>query len=52
VVIVEVKLNIDGKDVSLNKFVEKILGGTILGAVASLRGMKKDWKEIEIKIKK
>jgi hypothetical protein len=38
--------------VDLNEFVEKILGGTIVGAVTSLRGVKKDWKKIAIEVTK
>lgn len=49
---VEVKLFVDGKDIDLNEFVTKILSGTIIGTVTSLRGIKKDWKEIELKIRK
>jgi hypothetical protein len=44
------KLVIDGKEVPLNEFVEKILRGTMVGAVTSLRGIKEDWKKIEIEI--
>jgi len=36
----------------LNEFVEKILSGTIAGAVTSLRDIKKDWKKIEIVVTK
>ena len=46
------KLLVDGKEVPLNEFVEKILNGTIVGAVTSLRGIKEDWKKIEIEISK
>ena len=46
------KLKVDGKEIPLNEFVEKILGGTIAGAVTSLRGIKEDWEKIEIEIKK
>jgi hypothetical protein len=46
------KLKIDGKDIPLNEFVEKILSGTITGALTSLRGIKEDWKKIEIEIQK
>jgi hypothetical protein len=46
------KLLIDGKEIPLNEFVEKILNGTIVGAVTSLRGIKEDWKKIEIEISK
>ena len=46
------KLKVDGKDIPLNEFVENILSGTITGAVTSLRGIKEDWKKIEIEIEK
>jgi hypothetical protein len=48
----EVKLSVDGKQVELNEFVSKILGGTIVGAVTSLRGISKEWKEIKIEVTK
>lgn len=47
-----VDLLIDGQAVDLNEFVEKILGGTVVGAVTSLRDVKKDWAKIEIRVKK
>jgi hypothetical protein len=46
------KLKVDGKEIPLNDFVEKILNGSITGAVTSLRGIKEDWKKIEIEIQK
>ncbi|MGD0644358.1 MAG: hypothetical protein ABSA75_05585 [Candidatus Bathyarchaeia archaeon] len=46
------KLKVDGKEIPLNDFVEKILNGTITGAVTSLRGIREDWKKIEIEIQK
>lgn len=46
------KLKIDGKEIPLNEFVEKILNGTITGAITSLRGIKDDWTKIEIEIEK
>ena len=45
-------MKVDEKDIPLNEFVEKILSGTITGAVTSLRGIKDDWKKIEIEIQK
>lgn len=48
----EIKLVVDGEEIELNEFVQKILTGTITGAVTSLRGIKKDWKQIEIKVTK
>jgi hypothetical protein len=49
---VNIELLIDGEAVDLNEFVEKVLGGTVVGAVTSLRGVKKDWAKIEIRVKK
>jgi uncharacterized protein YukJ len=46
------KLLVDGEKMDLNEFVEKILSGTIAGAVTSLRDIKKDWKKIEIEVTK
>jgi hypothetical protein len=46
----DAKLLVDRKEVDMNEFVRKILSGTIVGAVTSLRDIKKDWKEIDIKI--
>ena len=48
----EMKLAIDGKEIPLNEFVSKILTGTIVGAVTSLRGIREDWKKIEVEITK
>ena len=47
-----IDLLIDGESIDLNEFVEKILAGTFVGAVTSLRGIKKDWAKIEIRIKR
>lgn len=46
------KLRVDGKEIPLNEFVEKILTGSTVGAVTSLKGIKEDWKKIEIEISK
>lgn len=51
-IVVDVELLVDGEKISLNKFVVKILGGTVVGAVSALRGVKEDWKEIKIQIKR
>jgi hypothetical protein len=46
----DVELTIDGKKIGLNEFATKIFAGIITGAASSLRGMKEDWKEIQIKV--
>jgi hypothetical protein len=46
------KLKVDGKEIPLNEFVERMLSGTITGGVSSLKGIKEDWQKIEIEIQK
>ena len=46
----DVKVFVDGEEIDLSEFVVKMLGGTLVGAVTSLRGIKKDWKKIEVKV--
>ena len=44
------RVMVDGEELELNEFVEKILAGTVVGAVTSLRGVNKDWKKIEVHV--
>ena len=46
------KLLVDGKEIPLNEFVEKMLSGSVVGAVTALKGIKDDWEKIEIEISK
>jgi len=48
--LLDVKLFVDGEEVDLGEFVVKMLGGTLVGAVTSLRGIKKDWKKIDVTV--
>ncbi len=41
----ETKLLVDGKEIVLNEFVNKILSGTVVGAVTSLRDSKRGLEE-------
>ena len=45
-------LRVDGKKIPLNEFVEKMLSGSVVGAVTALKGIKDDWEKIEIEISK
>ena len=46
----DIKLLVDGEQIDLNEFATKVFSGVIAGAVTSLRGIKKDWKKIEIEV--
>jgi hypothetical protein len=47
-----VEILVDGKAVSLNDFVQEIIGNVEEGIVKSLRGIDPGWNEIVIKVKK
>ena len=46
----KLKLLVDGNEIPLNDFAEKMLTGTVTGGVSSLKGINEEWKIIEIKI--
>ncbi len=50
--LLDVKLFVDGEEIDLSEFVVKILSGTLVGAVTSLRGIREDWKEIQVKVRR
>jgi len=41
------KLLVDGKEIPLNEFAEKLLSGSIVGAISSLRGIKRTGKKLK-----
>lgn len=47
----EVKIQINGKELELNKFAMNIVGNTVLGMVSSLK-LEDEPKEIEIRVSK
>lgn len=48
----KMKLMVDGVEIPLNDFVERILTGMVIGGVNALKGVKEDWKKIEIEVTK
>jgi uncharacterized protein (UPF0261 family) len=49
---IELELIVDGKDITINKFVQKVIAGVVAGAVEPLSGVEKDWTDIELTIKR
>ena len=49
---VKVEIYVDKEEVGANEFVQNVMGRAIAGAVSALKGVKEDWKEIEIKVRK
>jgi hypothetical protein len=49
---IELELIVDGKDITINKFVQKVIAGIVGGAVEPLAGVEKDWTDIELTIKR
>jgi len=50
--LLEVSLLVDGKTIELNEFTKDFLGGTLQGAISPLRGINRNWKELEVKIER
>jgi hypothetical protein len=48
----KMKLKVDGTEIPLNDFVEKILTGMVVGSVNALKGIKEDWTKIEVEVSK
>ena len=49
---VKVEIYVDKEEIGANEFVQNVMGRAIAGAVSALKGVKEDWKEIEIKVRK
>lgn len=45
-------MEIDKREIDLNEFVSKILGGMVIGAVETLRDIPEGWEKIEITVKR
>jgi len=52
VILLKVYLLVDGKEIKINEFVEDFFGRTLQGAVSTLKEVNRDWKEIDIKLKR
>ena len=46
----EVEITIDGEKISLNDFVQSIIGGSIAGSISSLSGIDPNWKKASISV--
>ena len=49
---VEVEIFVDKEEIGANEFVQNVMGRAIAGAVSALKGVKEDWNEMEIKVKR
>jgi len=49
---VEVEIFVDNEEIGANEFVQNVMGKAIVGAFSALKGVKEDWKEVEIKVKR
>ncbi|WXG40570.1 MAG: hypothetical protein WED07_07170 [Candidatus Freyarchaeum deiterrae] len=48
----EVKVTIDGKKIEMNEYVTTVFFEVCAGLLRTLRGVKEDWKGLDIQIKK
>jgi len=49
---VDLKIVVDGEAVDVNEFVQNIIGRAIVGSVCVLKGVKEDWEEMELTVRK
>jgi hypothetical protein len=45
---IDVKLLIDGKEVPLNPYVQKVFGAVIKGMISTLKGVDENWNHAEL----
>lgn len=48
----EIELTIDGNEIVMNNFVKRIIAGIMAGAAESLDGVEKDWKDLQLIMKR
>lgn len=46
----KVTLELDGKEVGMNDYVQRILGEVVLTIVGTLKGLPEDWDETVVRI--
>ncbi len=49
---VEVAILVDGEEVEANEFVQTLIGRAVAGAVSALKGVKEEWEELEVRVKR
>jgi hypothetical protein len=48
----KVEIYVDKEEIGTNEFVQNVMGRAVAGAVSALRGVKEDWDEIELRVKR
>jgi len=49
---VEAEIFVDKEEMEANEFVQNVMGRAIAGAVSALKGVKENWEEIEIRVRR
>ena len=47
-----VEIRIDGEEIEVNRFVQEMIGNAIAGALSALKGVRRDWDELKITVKR
>jgi len=50
--ILVVEIRIDGEEIEVNRFVQDMIGNAIAGALSALKGVRRDWDELKITVKR
>ncbi len=48
----QVKLIVDGKTITLNRYVQSVFGNVISALISTLKGVDENWKSVEIRIER
>jgi hypothetical protein len=49
---VDLVILVDGEEIDANMFVQNVIGKAIVGAISALKGVKEDWEEIAVTVKR
>ncbi len=49
---VDLVIMVDGEEIDANLFVQNVIGKAIAGAISALKGVKEDWEEITVTVKR
>lgn len=49
---VDLVIVVDKEEMDVNTFVQNIIGRAIVGSVCVLKGVKEDWEEIEVTVRR
>jgi hypothetical protein len=47
---IDVKLMVDGKEIPMNPYVQKVFGAVIRSLISTLKGVDENWNHVEVQL--